>query len=348
MTPTVLRYSTIVVALLFSRIAASDECVNVSFAGVDAQLQNAAYKQIATELNVPVHRGEGPAECWHLSIELRDATSRILLSRQNTYSTTIQLDEFDPALWSRALALSSSGLWILAHEHPELSRQGNPVNGRQEQQQDTVAPLPESKREAAPSSRQTRTISVNRKNRLHAGADNSRAHFLFHTASGGRMLTSSRTGIFDFSMGMSVLAARLRFDLSLVGIYGRKSFNAGQIYTTGAGLRAALFWQTNALKKTILGIGPSIEAFGIFGYGHSNEDFDAHQAFTPVVNMMLMGGGWLSVSPKVTAHIALGGGYSLVHFEQQIDRKTVAGFSGASINVLVGASFGRASGDRNN
>ena len=340
---TALRYCAIILIVLFSHTAFSQECIRVTFRGGDPTLHDAAYRQLVTEMAVPVHQTSGPASCWQLAIEIHNATAWILLSQNREYNTTIHLDEFAPSLWPRAIALSSSGLWILSHEQPVADAKDGQAGIKHFGANDTTKPPPASQRNEVPVSRAPKRTFKNRHLRGNSGDITPiRSRFQFHSATGARMFPSPGTGIFEVAAGLSVVHTQTRIDLSLCGVWGRKSLDAGKIYTTGAGFRVTIFRLITTRKQSVFGIGPALETLGIFGYGHGEGDVSAHEDFSPVVNILLMGGGWLKFNTGITGHIAIGGGYSLVHFRMQHDGKTVSGFNGASLNLLVGLTFGHA------
>jgi hypothetical protein len=158
---------------------------------------------------------------------------------------------------------------------------------------------------------------------------------------GARLIPRLKAGVFEVDLGIGVMVSALYLDLSLVGLWGRKSLSAGRIITTGGGLRATVFWQGLRSRNISLGIGPAVEALGVFGYGRGDSSVEQHQGLSPVINLFLLGGGWFALTPRATALVAIGGGFSAMYFNMQVDGKTVSGISGGSVNLTFGCAFGR-------
>jgi hypothetical protein len=157
---------------------------------------------------------------------------------------------------------------------------------------------------------------------------------------GIRLMPSLSVGVLDFAAGIAIWVADVYFDLSAMGIWGRNSVSAGNIVTTGGGIRGAVFWRGMNRPHTSLGIGPAVEVLGVFGYGRGNDGVTSHQGGRPVVNVLLSAGGAFTLTPKTAMNIVIGAGYSALYFEMRRDGDTVSGFSGASVNVGIGVSFG--------
>ena len=146
----VFRYSVFVAVTLFTFpffvSATESECITTSFVGTDATLEGSVRKLLKTELKIPIYEDDGPASCWKLVIELQEKTSRISLSKRETFDTVIDLDSFLPALWPRAIALSTSGLWILAQNQ---ARQAPPEVTEDDGKPDPQEEVEEGPREEA-------------------------------------------------------------------------------------------------------------------------------------------------------------------------------------------------------
>lgn len=304
------------------RCVSAAECLTLSFSGCDPALETAAIRQIQTELKIPIYPNEGPDNCWRLSIILKDNASRISLNdTQTSFDTTLRLADFPPSLWPRAMALSTSGLWILAHEPTTET--------------DQVTPSTEPSERKPPERSSSRPVKS-----LTQPPDRSRAPLYIHILTGGRLFPTLETGLVELSTGTDITFSAIHLGISLVGLFGKKSITAGQILTAGVGLRASVFWRAVNRQRISMGIGPAAELIAVFGKGEGKQGIKPNQGGSPVVNLLLLLGGWLELSPRISAHAAVGGGYSVIYFEMQQDGKTVSGMNGGSANLIAGLSFG--------
>jgi hypothetical protein len=126
MTPKSIGWCLVIVAGVVSRklLGSEPPCVTATFYGVDAPFEQAVREQLRNELGAPVTDREGEGSCWRLVIEMRGGTARILLEGYRVMKTEIQLNDVLPALWPRAIALSSAGLWVLS-QTPERREAGS-------------------------------------------------------------------------------------------------------------------------------------------------------------------------------------------------------------------------------
>jgi hypothetical protein len=338
-----LRNSTcfIVLLLAFPIDASDSKCIVVSFLNADAAREDAIFRQLRTELKMPIHKGERPGSCWRLVVEFQGKTSHISLTRQQTFNTVIHLDDFLPALWPRAIALSASGLWILARDQAREA----PIEkaGKEEEStpEEDTGNTPQEEKKSKP--RETHHTLEQTEISADMSSQKRRSDYRIrvHMLAGVRLVVKSRVGVFELSSGVSASISTLHFDLSLLGLWGRKSLDSGQIYTTGGGLRATMFWQPVKRQSISFGTGPAIEVIGVYGYGRGREGMESKHGFYPVVNLLLLVGGWVELSPRTIARAAIGGGFSAVYFNMQKDGETVSGISGGSANLTFGFSFGR-------
>ncbi|MBN2526003.1 MAG: hypothetical protein JXR76_06385 [Deltaproteobacteria bacterium] len=320
--------------------AATPECIRVTFSGVDSQFEDNVFLQLQTELKTPIHKSDGPETCWRLHVELADATSHITLKGDKAFHTAIHLDDFVSLLWPRAIALSVSGLWILAHtENPATPSTDANRNSAPESFANSVdsQPSPEEK----PLSPNSRRVAHKTGNAQIPSAPPTDFRFRFHLLTGPRWIPGPGTAVFELAPGVSIVRPGLQLQVSLMGVWGRKTLNSGKIFTAGFGVRTTAFWRVFQRPSILLNIGPSVEVLGVWGTGAGADDVQSHRAFSPVVNMLLLAGMQSPLSPRVLAHVAVGCGYSLVHFNMQQDDKTVSGISGGQLLLLLGLSFGK-------
>ncbi len=329
--------------MAFPIFATESECITASILGADEAKADAILHHLKTELKIPIYQGKGPAFCWRLVIELQDRTSKILLAGQQDYDTVIHLDDFLPAIWPRVIALSVSGLWILA--------QGQPHEGPEQRTGTTGKEISASGRDSGdgPSTKGNRHPEDTMANpeQLEINADRSPQlknpdwMLRFHLLTGARFIPKFHAGLSELASGISLSVSAVHLELSLIGLWGRKSLEAGRIFTTGGGLRATLFWQGVKRQRISLGIGPAVEAMGVFGYGRGDDDVRAHRGGYPVINCLLLAGGWLELTPQAMLGVAMGGGFSALYFDMSVDGRPVSGISGGSVNVVFGISVGR-------
>ncbi len=321
--------------------AAESDCITASLFGTDAMLEEAVRKRLNTELKIPIYTDEGPASCWRLVIEFQDKRSIISLARHQVFDTVVELDNFELSLWPRAIALSTSGLWNLAKNQALL------VPPESTDNKQTSTPLKDAKddfrnkKNSRTAGKQSSLKKTQISSDIRPNSSSSRYRVRFHLMTGARLIPKLRVGVFEVALGIGVSVSVVHFDLSLVGLWGRKSLDVGKIVTTGGGLRGTVFWQGLQSQNISLGIGPSVEVMGVFGYGRGTDSVDSHQGFSPVINLLLLAGGWFELSPRGTVHVAIGGGFSALHYELQVDGKTFSGISGGLVNFTVGFHFGR-------
>jgi hypothetical protein len=324
----------------FPLFAGEGECITSSFANTDAATEDAVLHHLKTELRIPIYRDEGPPSCWHLVIELQDKTSNISLARQQAFNTVIHLDDFLPVFWPRAIALSTSGLWILAHDQPDAAHGASQPDNAEIDSGRAVGTAPPQEEKPPPAetrdSPEPKAVSADDSYQTK----NSNRSVRFHLLVGARLIPKFSVGILELSAGTSIFVSSIQVDLTLLGLWGRKALEPGRIYTTGGGIRAAVFWQAVERRNLSFGIGPAVEALGIFGYGRGDESVLSRRAFYPVINCLVLAGGGVGLTPRTTLQMAVGGGFSAVYFNMRVDGKAVTGMSGGSVNFILGISIG--------
>ena len=337
-----LRYSSFFAAILFAfpLLATESECITATLFGTDTASEDAILQHLKTELRIPIYKGNGPSSCWRLVIELQDKTSKISLARQQEFNTVIHLDDFLPVLWPRVIALSTSGLWILAQDQAHSEpRKKSDNNEKSFPKKDTGnASSKEEEHRHSEINTRPRQTDISTDNSPQMETPNRRVRF--HVLTGARLIPKFGVGILELSAGTGISVARVHVDLTIFGLWGRKSLDPGQIITTGGGLRAAVFWQAVKRQNISLGLGPALEVIGVFGYGRGDEGVRPNQAIYPVINCLVLAGGWFDLTPRTAVQMAVGGGLSALYFNMQIDGKAVAGISGGSVNLLFGISIG--------
>jgi hypothetical protein len=340
-----IRYSTCFAVLLVASplMATDSECIVVSFFNTDIAREDAIFRQLRTELKMPIYKDEGPASCWRLVVEFQGKTAHLSLAKQQSFDTVIHLDDFLPALWPRAIALSTSGLWILAQDQAREASAEKADKDKKSTLEEDRGKRPQKEKEGQPAD--TRHNLKQTETSVDSSFQKERSDYRIrvHLLAGARLISKSRVGVFELSSGIGVSVSMIHFDLSILGLWGRKSLDSGKIYTTGGGLRATLFWQPLKRQRISLGTGPAAEVIGVFGYGRGREGMESKHGFYPVVNLLLLVGGWFELSPRTILQTAIGGGFSAVYFNMQKDGETVSGISGGSLNLVLGFSFGRTS-----
>ncbi len=316
--------------------AMESECVTVSIFGVDGALDDEIRRELRTELKIPLYKGEGPDACWHLAVELQDKTANISLANQGVFVTELDLENFIPALWPRAIALSTSGLWILAQTQAD---QASPNGRKTTPQREGEGGRGEERGPPTEKQGSPEEPEAGGESRAHSGSALHRLRFQVMTEV--RLIPKLRVGVLEGDLGVGATVSSVYVDLCLLGLWGRKSLDSGRIVTAGVGLRGAAFWQGIRSKNISLGIGPAVEVIGLFGYGRGSDGVASKKGFSPVINFLLLMGGWFELSRSAMAHVAIGGGWSAMYFNMQVDGKTVSGIGGGFVNFLLGFSFGR-------
>lgn len=318
--------------LPFVCTASEPQCITTIFLGTDTEFENAVQKQLKTELTVPIFNQNNPGVCWPLSIAIKNQVAHISLKQHQLYNSNINTGDVSPELLPRAIALATTGLLVLAQSPKnQISSPHDPdADDRKTQIGASSQGNPETKDEKTPGQQITPT-------QIEYGS----SPLQFHLMTGMRFIPQLRVGIFELSTGIGMTISNVQLDLCVWGLWGRKSLKAGHIITTGGGFRTSIFWLILNRQRVSLGIGPAIEAIGVFGYGRGIENVDSHQDFSPVINFLLLAGGWFELTPKVRAHVVIGGGASALHFNMQVDGETASGISGGFVNFAFGLSFGR-------
>lgn len=308
--------------------APASECLVVSFLGVDPALADEIRCELRTELKIPIDDETGGDSCRPLVIELNDKTAVLSLLNPGVFKTQLDLDNFLPDLWPRAIALSAAGLWILAQGRPDRDRappKSAEIDGG-------PTPPPRGPHRGPEESEDRGDNPPRSGSALHRTP--------FQLTIGVRLLPKLRLGVFEGDVGVGVWISAVVVDLMVIGLWGRKTLDTGRIVTTGIGLRGSVFWRGIRRQAISLGIGPALEIIGVFGYGRADEGVASQRGWSPVINILLFVGGWFTLSSKVSSQVALGGGWSAMYFDMQSDGETVSGVSGGSVNLLVGFSFG--------
>ena len=331
------RLSLTVLLLVTSRAAIAADCINATFVGTDAGMEDAVSAQLKAELKLPIYRGDGPSSCRSLTIEMSDTTSRISLGPGTVLETSVHLDDFPTHLWPRAIALSTAGLLMRAQiqdEAPAL----RPADSADRQATEQTVPTEHSSSPAqTPAPVPEDRVS---ERDIRQDAAEARRPIWVELLLGTRLMPKISVGVIDFAAGIGLSAADVHFDLALLGVWGKTSVNSGDIITTGVGFRGTVFWQGIKRSHTAMGIGPAIEVLGVYGCGQGNDGIISHSGWSEVVNVLLLVSGRFQLTRRTLMTVLFGGGYSAVYFEMRRDGETVSGFSGASVNVGVGISFG--------
>ncbi len=316
------------------------KCITAWFFGANQAFEDAVVRQLSTEPSNPVFLREGSKSCGLLNITLRNRAARVSLEYRRLYHTQIDLAKVAPELWPRAVALAVNGLLVLAQSPGEhASAPTETGDGMTDRAQDAANPK-RPKTDDSPSGRAASPKTDAEGSLSKVRANGSRG-VEFALTLGMRLILQLRVGVFDLALGIAKDIAAVRLELSLLGLWGRKSLDEGYIITTGGGIRASVFWLPLNRPSVSLGIGPSIEVLGVLGYGRADEGVEPHREFAPVVNLLLFASGRFEITPSVRVVTAVGGGAAALYFKMRADKKTVSGISGGCLSFTLGFVFGR-------
>ncbi len=340
----------------FELLAAEPRCVTLALLGMDTSFEKELVDQLKNELGTPIATGKATASCCRLQIELRDKKAKILLEGERVFKTELSLDEILPAHWTRAIALSSAGLLALQNPPPvqqatssdETRASDSPSYGSGQGEPDREATKPESvnpaegpnngrDKKAKKKAEAVEKTPEPEKPRSTDKESPSRVRLYLH--GGGHVIPKFAAWVGEVMPGVGFIVGAFNLDMSLAGIWGRKTVVLGKIYTAGVGLRLTLWWRALRRRSFVLKLGPAVEALGVWAYGRPIETVASHTKFAPVVNTLLLIGGSFVLSSRGELFLAAGGGGSVLHFVAQADGNNASGLAGGLVTLIAGIDF---------
>lgn len=326
----------VLVTALFSNalVASEPSCITAIIGGFDASVEKAIREQLDNEMGLPVLDETTPNGCGRLTIVAGDSSVMISLLGSRVFETELRLDEVSPVLRPRAIALSAAGLLMLSRNPgPREPPQASETSETAQPAEPTREPRPA---DAEPPSRESQASSPGVLSKQVEPSKRIRLHLL----TGGHLVPKLRNWVTALLPGLGVRVGDFHLDGSFIGLFGRKSVDQGRIYSAGVGLRLAAWWQPLRRSRVTLGTGPAAELIGLFGYGGTNDGVTAQRASAPVLDILWLLGGWFALSRQTNVCVAVGGGWTPLHFQMKADGDIVSGLDGAIATFMLGIDYG--------